>query len=326
VQVPGGLHRRAVDAQRRVAGVVAEQGGGGEERRDEAGVAVAARGLLAGLGEPHAGDAGAGARHDDEVEQRVVRAQSLQQRGIGAAVGAGLAAQGWSLLLVDACADQPDIEYAMPAPADLERVAEACAAAGAKGVEVLRADVGGTDFVSVLTSALGGRSPLAAVAAAGVIAGGPAWGTGEGAWASLMNVNLHGTRRLAEATIPGMVQAGRGRFVAIASAAALRAMPQLAAYSAAKAATVGYVRALAGDLAGTGVSANAICPGSTRGVMLAASAEVYDLPGEEEFAGQHLIRRLIEPHEIAEAVVWLCGPAASVLTGAVLPVDGGLTA
>jgi NAD(P)-dependent dehydrogenase (short-subunit alcohol dehydrogenase family) len=83
---------------------------------------------------------------------------------------------------------------------------------------------------------------------------------------------------------------------------------------------------MAGDLAGTGVSANAICPGSTRGAMLAASAEVYDLSGEEEFAGQHLIRRLIEPDEIAEAVVWLCGPAASALTGAVVPVDGGLTA
>jgi NAD(P)-dependent dehydrogenase (short-subunit alcohol dehydrogenase family) len=60
--------------------------------------------------------------------------------------------------------------------------------------------------------------------------------------------------------------------------------------------------------------------------MLAASAEVYDLNGQEEFASQHLIRRLIEPNEIADAVVWLCGPTASALTGAVLPVDGGLTA
>jgi len=247
-------------------------------------------------------------------------------RGIGAAVGVRLSEQGWSLLLIDACADQLGIEYAMPAPADLERVAEHCGAVGAESVEVLRADVGSAEFASVLTRALDGRSPAAAVAAAGVIAGGPAWGTSEEAWTSLMNVNLHGTRRLAEATVPAMVQAGGGRFVAIASAAALRAMPQLAAYSAAKADTVGFVRALAGDLAGTGVSANAICPGSTRGVMLAASAEVYDLTGEEEFASQHLIRRLIEPSEIAEAVAWLCGPAASALTGAVLPVDGGLTA
>ena len=247
-------------------------------------------------------------------------------RGIGAAVATTLGERGWSLLLIDACADQGGIEYAMPAPADLERVAERCVVAGAGGTDVLRADVGRPEFASVLTSSLDGRTPAAAVAAAGVIAGGPAWGTGEQAWATLINVNLHGTRRLAEATVPGMVQAGRGRFVAIASAAALRAMPQLAAYSAAKAATVGFVRALAADLAGTGVSANAICPGSTRGVMLAASAEVYDLSGEEEFAGQHLIRRLIEPGEIAETVGWLCGPAASALTGAVLPVDGGLTA
>ena len=96
-----------------------------------------------------------------------------------------------------------------------------------------------------------------------------------------------------------MVDAGYGRFVAIASAAALRAMPQLAAYSAAKAAVVGYVRALAADLAGTGVLANAICPGSTRGAMLIASAALYELDDQEAFAGQHLVRRLLSPAEVA---------------------------
>jgi SDR family mycofactocin-dependent oxidoreductase len=247
-------------------------------------------------------------------------------RGIGAAVAEGLAEAGWSLLLVDACAPQPGIAYQMPAAADLDAVAERCIQAGAASVAALCDNVASAEFRPRLADALGDRVPHAAVAAAGVIAGGPGWDTSETVWTSLMNVNLHGTRRLAEATIPGMVQAGRGRFVAIASAAALRAMPQLAAYSAAKGAVVAYVRALAGDLAGTGVCANAICPGSTRGVMLAASAEVYDLTGEEDFASQHLIRRLIEPGEIAGAVVWLCGPAASALTGAVLPVDGGLTA
>ena len=247
-------------------------------------------------------------------------------RGIGAAVAVGLAADGWELLLVDACAAQPGIGYEMPAPADLAAVGSRCAQAGAAGVEGLCADVGAGGFVAQLRGALAGRVPAAAVAAAGVIAGAPGWSTDEAAWTTLLDVNLHGTRRLAEATVPGMMEAGRGRFVAIASTAALRAIPQLAAYSAAKAASAAYVRALAADLAGTGVLANAVCPGSTRGSMLAASAALYDLSDQEEFARQQLVRRLLEPSEVAAAVVWLCSPAASALTGAVLPVDGGLTA
>lgn len=246
-------------------------------------------------------------------------------RGIGAEVGLGLAAKGWSLLLADACAEQPGIDYTMPARADLDDVADRCRQAGAPEVDALQADVASAEFADTLSTALAGRTAAAAVAAAGVIAGGPGWATSQDAWSTLLNVNLHGTRRLAEATVPAMVSAGHGRFVAIASAAALRAMPQLAAYSAAKAAVVGYVRALAADLAGTGVLANAICPGSTRGAMLAASAALYDMADQEAFAGQHLVRRLLSPAEVASAVVWMCGPEASAITGAVIPVDGGLT-
>jgi SDR family mycofactocin-dependent oxidoreductase len=246
-------------------------------------------------------------------------------RGIGAAVAERLAAEGWSLLLVDACAEQPGIDYPMASVAELEAVAERCRAAGSPGVETLRADVAEPGFGSELAAALDGRAAGAAVAAAGVIAGAAAWQTSEQAWSTLLGVNLHGVRRLAEATVPGMVAAGGGRFVAVASAAALRAMPQLAAYSAAKAGTVAFVRALAADLAGTGVSANSVCPGSTRGPMLAASAAVYDLDDQEEFGRQQFVQRLLEPSEVAAAVAWLCGPDASALTGAVIPVDGGLT-
>jgi SDR family mycofactocin-dependent oxidoreductase len=245
-------------------------------------------------------------------------------RGIGAAVAVSLAEHGWSLVLVDACASQPGIAYSMPTPDALHTVAARCSEKGAPAIDVLQANVADQELVAGVADALAGRAATAAVAAAGVIAGGPGWATGAQEWSTVIDVNLHGTRRLAEATVPGMVAAGQGRFVAIASVAALRAMPQLAAYSAAKAAVVGYVRALAADLAGTGVSANALCPGSTRGAMLAASAALYGLPDQEAFAPQQLLGRVLEPEEVAAAVVWLCGPAASALTGAVVPVDGGL--
>ena len=102
--------------------------------------------------------------------------------------------------------------------------------------------------------------------------------------------------------------------------------PVSSAYSASKHAVIGFVRSLAADLAGSDITANAVCPGSTRGPMLDASAAVYDLPSTDEFASHHLVQRLLEPAEPAALIAWLCSPASSGLTGAVLPVDGGMTA
>jgi SDR family mycofactocin-dependent oxidoreductase len=247
-------------------------------------------------------------------------------RGIGAAVARRLAADGWSLLLVDACAPQPPASYPMPVPADLSEVASDCRAAGSGWAGELVADVAEGTVRDKIRAALDGRVPSAVVAAAGVIAGGPAWAVPDDTFDLLIRVNLYGVRHLADACVPAMTSAGSGRFVGIASAAALRAMPQLAGYSAAKAAVVGYVRALAADLAGTGVTANVVCPGSTAGPMLDASAAIYGLPGAETFAAQALLRRLLAPGEVAAAVAWLCGPDAGALTGAILPVDAGLSA
>jgi SDR family mycofactocin-dependent oxidoreductase len=247
-------------------------------------------------------------------------------RGMGAAVARRLATGGWSLLLVDACAPQPPLDYPMPAPGDLGAVARDCADAGARKVDTLVADVGDGTVREKIQDALGGRTPVAAVAVAGVIAGHLAWSVPDDAFGLLMRVNLDGVRHLADACVPPMVAAGTGRFVAVSSAAALRAMPQLAAYSASKAAALAYVRAMAADLAGTGVTANVVCPGSTRGVMLQASAAVYDLPSQDTFAGQALLRRLLEPDELAAVISWLCSPDSGALTGAVIPVDAGLSA
>jgi SDR family mycofactocin-dependent oxidoreductase len=247
-------------------------------------------------------------------------------RGIGAATALRLARDGWGLVLVDACEEQPPLDYPMPKPADLDEVARRCLDAGAASAEPVVADVGRPDVRDRVAAALSGRVPAAVVCVAGVIQGHLGWGMPDDAWDLQLRVNLGGVRHLADACLPAMVEAGRGRFVAVSSAAALRAMPRLAAYSAAKAAVVGYVRALAADLAGTGVTANVVCPGSTRGVMLEASARVYDLPGQDAFSGQALLRRLLEPAEVAAAIAWLCGPEASAFTGAVLPADAGLGA
>ncbi|MFQ5558371.1 MAG: SDR family oxidoreductase, partial [Acidimicrobiales bacterium] len=101
----------------------------------------------------------------------------------------------------------------------------------------------------------------------------------------------------------------------------------LGAYASAKHGVIGLVRSLAADLAGTGVTANIVAPGSTRTPMLDASAAVYGLADPLELVRhQEPLGRLIEPAEVAAAVTWLCSPAAAAVTGAVLPVDGGMTA
>lgn len=246
-------------------------------------------------------------------------------RGIGAATARRLAGAGFSLVLVDACRPQPPIAYAMPTEADLCDVAEECRRGGAPDVRTCVADAADPGLAERLAPLLEGRPPTAAAAVAGAIHGAPAVSTPDEVWDALLRMNLHGVRRLAEATVPAMTGAGYGRFVAVSSAAGLRGMLHLGAYSAAKAAVIGYVRSLAHDLAGTGVNANTVCPGSTRGAMLSASAAVYGLDGQEDFAGQQPVRRLLEPGEVAEAVAWLCRPEASATTGAVLPIDGGLT-
>ena len=113
--------------------------------------------------------------------------------------------------------------------------------------------------------------------------------------------------------------------MAVASAAATRGLPLLAAYCAAKAGVSGLVRALAAELRGTGVTANAVSPGSTATPILDESARLYGLESAEAFSSQQPIGRLIRPEEVAATIVWLAGAAPDAVTGATVPVDGGLS-
>jgi len=117
----------------------------------------------------------------------------------------------------------------------------------------------------------------------------------------------------------------RCRFVAVVSSAAERGLPRLASYVAAKHAALGYIRALAADLGGSGITANAVLPGSTRTALLQRTARAYRLESVEAFSRHQRLGRLLEPAEVAAAVAWLCSAAASATTGAALAVDGGFT-
>jgi len=253
-------------------------------------------------------------------------------RGIGAATVLALAEAGWSVLAVDSTADDPALPYPMGTPAELSGVVgRANESAGTPGrVESFVADVRDSDAVTAAVAEAeqrwGGLD--AAIAAAGVIAGGvPLWEVPPARQRAVLDVNLGGVLSLARAAVPALLRrpAPRsGRFLAVASAAATRGLPMLAAYCAAKAGVTGLIRALAAELADSGVTANAVSPGSTATAILDESARLYQLPGARAFASQQPMGRLLDPAEVAAVLAFLASPASSGMTGAVVPVDGGL--
>ncbi len=252
-------------------------------------------------------------------------------RGIGAATVQALAANGWSVLAVDSAADDPALPYPMATPADLEGVVrQASESAVGDRVRSFVADVRDAGAVTAAVAEAerhwGGLD--AAIAAAGVIAGGvPLWEVPLAQQQAVLDVDLGGVLSLARAAVPALLRrpAPRsGRFLAVASAAATRGLPMLAAYCAAKAGVTGLVRALAAELADSGVTANAVSPGSTATPILDESARLYRLPGAQAFASQQPAGRLLDPAEVAGVLAFLASPASSGMTGAVVPVDGGL--
>jgi len=249
-------------------------------------------------------------------------------RGIGAATAARLSAEGWRLVLVDSCADDPTLAYALARPKDLMQVVEAC---GPDRAAAVRGDVRDQaaldEAVRLAEERFGGLD--AAVAVAGAIAGGTeAWNLAEETWAAMIGINLEGVWRLARAALPALLRRPpprQGRFVAVASAGGTRGLPLLAAYSAAKHGVVGLVRSLAAEAGPHGITANAVAPGSTTTAMLEASAAVYGLEEPGRFAAHHRLGRLVRPEEVAALVAFLCGPDSAAITGAVLAVDAGMT-
>jgi len=253
-------------------------------------------------------------------------------RGIGAATVRALAAAGWSVLAVDVAANDEKIPYPLASKVDLEAVViEAADLAGHE--ERVRSFIADVRDVAALAGAVAAAESRwggldAAIGCAGVIAGGvPQWELPLAQEQAVLDVDLGGVLNLARVAVPALLRRPpprSGRFLAVASAAAARGLPMLTAYCAAKAGVAGLVRALAVELGPAGVTANAVSPGSTDTPMLAASARLYDLGGPQNFAAQQPIGRLLDPAEIAALLAFLAGPESSGITGAVIPVDGGL--
>ena len=246
-------------------------------------------------------------------------------RGIGAATVRALADDGWRVVALDRCADDPRLPYPLGTEADLAAVV----AHAPDRISPVVGDAADPDVLRAAVAAAEDAGGLdAALAVAGVVAGGvPLWEQEGAEIEAVLQVDLAAVVALARVTVPALLRRPEprsGRFLAVASAAATRGLPMMAAYCAAKAGVAGLVRALAVELGGTGVTANAVSPGSTDTPILAASAALYGLSSAVDFTAQQPLGRLLRPEEVAAALVWLAGAGSSGMTGAVVPVDGGL--
>jgi 3-oxoacyl-[acyl-carrier protein] reductase len=183
------------------------------------------------------------------------------------------------------------------------------AAAVTRVVDAVREDLGPVDIL---------------VNNAGVSIPAPVAGDGyEDAWVATFEVNLTGHVRLLRACLPDLTRNGDGRVVNVASTEALGATAGLSPYTASKHGVVGLTRALAVELGATGVTVNCVCPGPINTGMTAAIPD--DM--KARFARRRVpLRRYGEPEEVAHATLGLVLPAMSYVNGAVLVVDGGMTA
>jgi 3-hydroxybutyrate dehydrogenase len=151
------------------------------------------------------------------------------------------------------------------------------------------------------------------------------------AWQRLIAVNLTGTWLCTREVLPAMIAAGAGRIVNIASTAGLKGYAKASAYCASKHGVVGLTRALATETAKTGITVNAVCPGYTDDTdMFAAAVEnVKQATGRSAEEARAILAKhsprgtLVTPSEVADAVLWLCSPGASAITGQAIAVAGG---
>jgi len=235
-------------------------------------------------------------------------------RGIGRAVAVALTEAGATVTILGR---------------NRARLDEAVAAGAAKFAEV--ADV--SDQVSVRSAieAAAAWQPIdILIANAGAAESAPFGRSDATLFRRMMDVNFMGVVHATQAVLPGMIERRRGRVVAIASTAGLKGYAYVSAYSAAKHAVIGLVRSLALEMAKSGVTVNAVCPGFTETDLLEGSIDnIMKKTGRNreqaisELSKHNPQGRLVTPQEVADAVLWLCGEGAAAITGQAIAVAGG---
>jgi NAD(P)-dependent dehydrogenase (short-subunit alcohol dehydrogenase family) len=250
------------------------------------------------------------------VNERVALVTGAAQ-GMGRDCAMRFAAAGIRVLVADIAADRG------------EAVAESIRQSGTDAAFV-RADVTReADVAAMVAFAIErfGRLDHAVNNAGGGLSSGTISEATEAEWDAIVDLNLKGAFLCVKHELRQFLAAGAGSIVNIASAASYRASVAGPLYTAAKHGVAGLTRAAAIEVAASGIRVNAVCPGVTLTEGVVQRQGKGGMAGAEELVRTRMPSgRFLQGSEIAEAAVWLCSDSASGLTGAIIAVDGGMSA